>query len=396
MEEICCNLCWKEIGGSVVYITKCSHVFCREDTERLVSKDLVCPMCDMPLGARGSIHEVDLRSMERKTVGLCGVPPELILRIAEKAIGFWNYQVGVSVSAEMAKAQEAEEGARQREAGLSRQLVETQNKVNLLDNENSSLKEEMSRCLKDSSDLQEKLAEKVRQKRKLEELYQSTVRHQSSTNAPSIPSSSSSSSAPSSSSASNGSSMRPLDLRPMMATSEPGPYGRSIRQRTASNLKEEAISLATEDSSSSSSSVSSVSSVSSASSASSASSTTRGSRILFPGTPALRSDAARQFGGSLGGQKKAPATEELPRRAIDRFAALRAASPQMQGRAGSTRGEGGSPITRMTPTVSSSSSGSMAGKQQSAREHAESSFPIPMRPPTPMLRRVSYGSRPMH
>ncbi|MDP2437521.1 MAG: hypothetical protein Q8P67_17395, partial [archaeon] len=312
----------------MVYITKCSHVFCREDTERLVSKDLVCPMCDMPLGARGSIHEVDLRSMERKTVGLCGVPPELILRIAEKAIGFWNYQVGVSVSAEMAKAHKAEEGARQREAGLSRQLVETQNKVNLLDNENSSLKEEMSRCLKDSADLQEKLAEKVRQKRKLEELYQSTVRHQSSTNAPSIPSSSSSfssssssSSAPSSSSASNGSSMRPLDLRPMMATSEPGPYGRSIRQRTASNLKEEAISLATEDSSSSSSSVTSVSSVSSVSSASS---TTRGSRILFPGTPALRSDAVRQFGGSLGGQKKAPATEELPRHAIDRFAALRA------------------------------------------------------------------------
>ena len=64
-----CNTCWKDIDG-LCYITKCNHVFCRDDTEKHFSHDMTCPACEKALSER-DIRKVDGSSgIEEKAVSV--------------------------------------------------------------------------------------------------------------------------------------------------------------------------------------------------------------------------------------------------------------------------------------------------------------------------------------
>jgi hypothetical protein len=62
-----CNACWNTIE-SLCYVTKCFHVFCREDAEKHFCEDLICPACEKPLTQR-DIRRVDIETgVEEKSV----------------------------------------------------------------------------------------------------------------------------------------------------------------------------------------------------------------------------------------------------------------------------------------------------------------------------------------
>ena len=391
-QKLYCNLCWDEIAGHVVYITKCSHIFCREDAERYLAKELMCPMCETPLGTRHSIHEVDLRSIERKIIGLCGVPPETILQIAEKAIGFWNYQQQTMAQHEEAKVQKDLDDIRVKETQLRTQLIETQNKVNLLTNENGTLKLELTRSVKDLADIQEKYAEKVRQKRKLEELYQNVVRRDGGAGRPPSSSSSSSSSGQSEAdheddyarsvrSRNHNSPATPTSISRLMATQAAAPRSAPILPSSAGRTGRLLFP---------STPTSTLSRPSSASSSSSSSEASRSfQQPSRPSSGGRYQDTSKSNHSPAKGRSQSGIEGSLGR-GVDRFAALRANSPQITKRSDPVD-QSDQMIYRMTPVEAGpgfgSKSTSLSGRDLN---QAETHFALPKRPATPTLSRMNY------
>ena len=218
---------------AAVFVTVCSHVFCAqcartsftaqaeeslaptstdhepsesesdESTTAAVSSStssrhqaiVLCPVCDTPLTlpdgprSQGTVFQshcpavrraeaagADTSSSERDIVPLvmqrlCGFDPGTLLLMAQKAAEFWLYQQRFgaeqragALAQQAAQAQGAAQAAEARAAELQGALEAEQRKTALVMEE---CEEQRSRA----DDLQEKIVELTRQKRKLAELY---------------------------------------------------------------------------------------------------------------------------------------------------------------------------------------------------------------------------------
>lgn len=89
-----CNVltCRKSLSGQV-YITSCSHIFCKECSARHFQKLLTCPACKTTLTEKCDVFMTDLQpSDEWKSMIITGLHPEAILDICNRAMSFWIYQ----------------------------------------------------------------------------------------------------------------------------------------------------------------------------------------------------------------------------------------------------------------------------------------------------------------
>ncbi|VAI57159.1 unnamed protein product [Triticum turgidum subsp. durum] len=109
-----CNACWRELEGQAI-TTTCGHLLCTEDAKKILSNDGACPICDQVLSKRQKCEVMQAKFTEK-------------LEEVHAA-----YQ-------KMAKRC---------------QLME----------------QEIENLTRDKQELQEKFAEKSRQKRKLDEMY---------------------------------------------------------------------------------------------------------------------------------------------------------------------------------------------------------------------------------
>ncbi|KAJ3683640.1 hypothetical protein LUZ60_013867 [Juncus effusus] len=108
-----CNACWQELEGRAVSTT-CGHLFCHEDASKILSNDATCPICDQVL-SKSLMKSVDTNPGDEWTN----------LHTAYQKMG--------------------------KRCQMMQQEIET--------------------LTKDKQELQEKYAEKSRQKRKLDEMY---------------------------------------------------------------------------------------------------------------------------------------------------------------------------------------------------------------------------------
>ena len=221
-----CNLCLKPLatleGDAGVFITVCSHVFCAQCArtsfaaqaeESAVADDeapgtaepssssssssrhaalVLCPVCDTPLtipdGAEGhgTVFQSHCPAVRRAETGapcderdivplvmqrLCGFDPGTLMLMAQKAAEFWLYQQRFgeeqragTLAQQAARAQDAAQAAEAKAAELQCALQAEQRKTALV-------MEECEEQRSKADDMQEKIVELTRQKRKLTELY---------------------------------------------------------------------------------------------------------------------------------------------------------------------------------------------------------------------------------
>lgn len=168
-----CNLCWRELE-ECAYITRCSHIFCERDAHKSINAEGLCPLCDTPLQGRGGVTLVDFTpaSSFDKAIQLCGLAPSSVMSLATKALEFWDYQKQTELEYQKMSLKNQQMRLQSVEKQCNDKMVDAQNKINVLSHQLNSLKEELETSKKDLIDLQQKYAERTRQKRKLAELYE--------------------------------------------------------------------------------------------------------------------------------------------------------------------------------------------------------------------------------
>ena len=95
MSGLNCNniMCRDPLGNSKVYVTYCSHIFCRRCGE-MVEKNLTCGACRADLTGEWRVVKVQQEPVEEwKSLVLAGLHPTIILEIATKALAFHYGQV---------------------------------------------------------------------------------------------------------------------------------------------------------------------------------------------------------------------------------------------------------------------------------------------------------------
>jgi len=157
-----CNCCWKELRSEVAFITTCSHLFCEADARRVFATQRSCPICDTALSGSG-IKGVELTADDSKTIQLFGLNPKEICEISSKAISFWAFQMQLEQVAEI----------KLKEKSLNEKLLDATNQITNLKRKVSSMSEEIEKDKAQIKELQDQCAERAKQKRKLEEMYDS-------------------------------------------------------------------------------------------------------------------------------------------------------------------------------------------------------------------------------
>ncbi|MCO5587859.1 hypothetical protein L7F22_041811 [Adiantum nelumboides] len=165
-----CNACWREIEGRGV-ATTCGHIFCTDDAAKILNGDSSCPLCEQIL-SKSVMKAVDLNpSDEWLGMAMAGVPPHLIMKSAFKGISFWIGQKDVEAQLTMKKAMQLRQRFEQMQTKFQEKLEQLHGAYQKAVKRIQASEQEIETLSKDRAELQEKYAEKSRQKRKLEEMY---------------------------------------------------------------------------------------------------------------------------------------------------------------------------------------------------------------------------------
>jgi len=103
-----------------------------------------------------------------------------------RAIDFWNYQFQTSLEYEKAELKQSQINVVQIEKIYNEKLEDAHNKISTLRKQLEAMRKEAENDKKEIIDLQEKYSDKARQKRKLEELYE-TLKQKVESGCPSRP-----------------------------------------------------------------------------------------------------------------------------------------------------------------------------------------------------------------
>ncbi|KAK2963306.1 putative E3 ubiquitin-protein ligase CCNB1IP1 [Blattamonas nauphoetae] len=178
MSAFRCNKCWKRLGeetGSQCYITTCSHMFCLECGEKSFSRQPICPGCGKTLTRSSDVQQIDLHpSEEVRMMSLCGLDPETmtVMEMAARGMSFYAYQKQNEIAYLSFINRKATQKIQQISKGFDTQLIEAHNTISVLNGQIRNLKEEISTGKQDYSEIQQKLKEKIDQKRRVEEMFE--------------------------------------------------------------------------------------------------------------------------------------------------------------------------------------------------------------------------------
>ncbi|XP_068640780.1 E3 ubiquitin-protein ligase CCNB1IP1 homolog [Aristolochia californica] len=168
-----CNACWRELEGRAVSTT-CGHLLCSEDASRILSNDAACPICDQVLSI-SLMKPVDMNpNDEWINMAMAGVSPQILMKSAYRSVMFYiaqrdrevQYKMNKVVGQCQQKCEAVQEKFTDKLEQVHTAYLKMAKRCLLLEQENENLS-------KNKQELQEKFSEKSRQKRKLDEMYES-------------------------------------------------------------------------------------------------------------------------------------------------------------------------------------------------------------------------------
>ncbi|XP_070033345.1 E3 ubiquitin-protein ligase CCNB1IP1 homolog isoform X3 [Nicotiana tabacum] len=166
-----CNACWRELEGQAV-TTTCGHLFCRDDASKILSNDAACPICDQVL-SKSLMKPVDVNPSDEWTnMVMAGISPQILMKSAYRSVTFYIGQKELEMQVKMNRvAAQYRQKCEMMQAKFSEKLEQVHTAYQKMAKRCQMREQEVESLSKDKQELQEKFAEKSRQKRKLDEMY---------------------------------------------------------------------------------------------------------------------------------------------------------------------------------------------------------------------------------
>ncbi|KAG8070208.1 hypothetical protein GUJ93_ZPchr0006g44159 [Zizania palustris] len=166
-----CNACWRELEGQAVSTT-CGHLLCTEDAKKILSNDGACPICDQVL-SKSHMRPVDINPNDDWTnMAMAGVSPQILMKSAYRSVMFYIGQKELEMQYKMNRiVGQCRQKCELMQAKFTEKLEEVHTAYQKMAKRCQLMEQEIENLMRDKQELQEKFAEKSRQKRKLDEMY---------------------------------------------------------------------------------------------------------------------------------------------------------------------------------------------------------------------------------
>ncbi|KAK3156425.1 hypothetical protein QOZ80_2AG0107130 [Eleusine coracana subsp. coracana] len=166
-----CNACWRELEGQAVSTT-CGHLLCAEDAQKILSNDGACPICDQVL-SKSHMRPVDINPSDDWTnMAMAGISPQILMKSAYRSVMFYIGQKELEMQYKMNRiVGQCRQKCELMQAKFTEKLEEVHTAYQKMAKRGQLMEQEIENLTRDKQELQEKFAEKSRQKRKLDEMY---------------------------------------------------------------------------------------------------------------------------------------------------------------------------------------------------------------------------------
>ncbi|KAJ3692096.1 hypothetical protein LUZ60_012446 [Juncus effusus] len=166
-----CNACWRELESQAISTT-CGHIFCKEDANKILNSDGPCPVCDQVL-SKSLMKAVEINPGEEWiNMSMAGISTQILMKSAYRSVMFEIGQKELEMEYKMnrlvAQYRQKFEGM---QAKFQEKMEEVQSAYQKMGKKCQLMEKEIESLSKDKQELQDKYAEKSRQKRKLDEMY---------------------------------------------------------------------------------------------------------------------------------------------------------------------------------------------------------------------------------
>lgn len=166
-----CNACWREVEGRAISTT-CGHLLCTDDANKILSNDGACPICDQVL-SKSLMKPVDINpNDEWVNMAMAGVSPQILMKSAYRSVMFYIGQKELEMQFKMNKiVAQCRQKCEMMQERFTEKLEQVHTAYQKMAKKCQMMQQEIETLTKDNQELQEKFAEKSRQKRKLDEMY---------------------------------------------------------------------------------------------------------------------------------------------------------------------------------------------------------------------------------
>lgn len=166
-----CNACWRELEGQAV-CTTCGHLLCPEDARKVLSNAAACPICDQVL-SKSLMKSVDINpNDEWINMVMAGISPQILMKSAYRSVMFYIGQKELEMRFKMNRmVAQCRQKYEMMQEKFTEKLEQVHTAYQKMAKRCQMMEQEIEILSKDKQELQEKFAEKSRQKRKLDEMY---------------------------------------------------------------------------------------------------------------------------------------------------------------------------------------------------------------------------------
>ncbi|XP_061355708.1 E3 ubiquitin-protein ligase CCNB1IP1 homolog isoform X2 [Gastrolobium bilobum] len=166
-----CNACWREVEGRAISTT-CGHLLCTDDANKILSNDGACPICDQVL-SKSLMKPVDINpNDEWINMAMAGVSPQILMKSAYRSVMFYIGQKELEMQFKMNRiVAQCRQKCETMQEKFTEKLEQVHTAYQKMAKRCQMMQQENESLTKDNQELQEKFAEKSRQKRKLDEMY---------------------------------------------------------------------------------------------------------------------------------------------------------------------------------------------------------------------------------
>lgn len=166
-----CNACWRELEEKAISTT-CGHLLCTEDAGKILSNDGACPICDQVL-SKSHMKPIDINPGDEWTnMAMAGISPQILMKTAYRSVMFYIGQKELEMQYKMNKVVgQCRQKCEVMQEKFTEKLEQIHTAYQKMGKRCQMMEQEIENLSKDKHELQEKYAEKSRQKRKLDEMY---------------------------------------------------------------------------------------------------------------------------------------------------------------------------------------------------------------------------------
>ncbi|XP_066329930.1 E3 ubiquitin-protein ligase CCNB1IP1 homolog isoform X3 [Miscanthus floridulus] len=167
-----CNACWRELEGQAISTT-CGHLLSgADDAKKILNNDGACPICDQVL-SKSHMKPMDINPSDDWTnMAMVGISPQILMKSAYRSVMFYIGQKELEMQYKMNRiVGQCRQKCELMQAKFTEKLEEVHTAYQKMAKRCQLMEQENENLNRDKQELQEKFAEKSRQKRKLDEMY---------------------------------------------------------------------------------------------------------------------------------------------------------------------------------------------------------------------------------